>query len=245
MRGLKPVMLPAPVYPLPGVLAVEVGPRGAIHRHRRVDIAGRQLEIPITAKVGRTRRVRGRGHVGPGRTSQRVHERLAGPVRADVTAVEQQVRLRAEGGLDNAELAGVIPERLRVHGRVAERERPGAAVPEHVHRLHLAAPGQGVCHDLHAVCMRIDQHDLGRRVDAVGQGLPTLDPGIDKDDRVRLWAAVRRLSRGGRTAVAAIPIGRRTQSCVRHCLPIPAPARVDPTSCCASISPDGQPTPNG
>ena len=95
-----------------------------------LDVAGRGLEVPVAAEQGAARQFEARRDVRASQLGDRVDERRAARADGQFAAVEEKVRLGAEGVAPGCQAVGVEIERAGGEPDVAELDGSFAAVGE-------------------------------------------------------------------------------------------------------------------
>ena len=166
--------------------------RGPGRRQLGLDRAGRELERPVAAKVGRAGEIVARGDVGAGEVRELADEALAADRVRDVAAVQEQVAVGGERARPPGDCLRALVERRGVERGRAELDRAVAPVREDVHRGEPGARGERFADLRDPVAVRVEHDHVDRAVGAgraneVGDERVAIgDRAVDEHELVRL-----------------------------------------------------------
>jgi hypothetical protein len=197
------------------------------HHHRRVDLAGPVLQVPVPAEARASRRVVARGDVCSGEFRDPVDERAAARGLGQVAAVEEDVGVGLQRVAPRRHRLRIGAKRLGVEPRPAELHGAVGAVRDEMNGVDLDLALERLGHLRDSGTVRVEGDDLeaptlARLRGELGEELRAVrDPRVDEDDLV--GALDRRDRRSGHCARPSVvgertelgtPGGRRCEQCV-------------------------------
>ena len=140
------------------------------------------IELPLPAQIGMTHRLRRCGDMcaegftqGPNKAAPRL-------TSADFTAIEQEVTGLRQRPANLRQTRGIAFKVGGAEHRVAEVQRPRAAVRNDMDRTQPESAGKHVRHLQHTVLLRIQEEPFHPIVQTGGQGVDVGNAGVDEYD---------------------------------------------------------------